>query len=656
MIKDIANANESVHSSEKEMQILREYFPSCFKADGSFDIERLAEQLKEKIDVTYEGYELKFLGKSYAKLLASLDTTTIIKPDLEHNEKIENKSSENIYISGDNLDGLKHLLKSYSREAKCIYIDPPYNTGKDDFAYRDTFNFSHEELMQKLGLDDTQAQRVLDLTKRGSSSHSAWLMFMYPRLLLARDIMAQKGVILISIDDNEQADLRLICDDIMGEENYLGTIIWKNATDNNPSNIAVEHEYVVVYAKSKVDLESVWKSKLFDIKDILINIGDKLNAEYKDPSELKKKYTQWFRKHKSQLGQLDRYKYIDSGGVYTGSQSVHNPGKEGYRYDIIHPVTKKPCVQPLMGYRFPKSTMDELIKNRKILFGEDENKIVELKVYARDFEDKLSSVFELDGRLGAYDLKELFPEAKQLFKNPKPVYLIRRLLSFILDQNSLVLDFFSGSSTTAQAVMQLNVLDNGQRKYILIQLPEDIKEGSEAFKLGYKSIDQIGIERIKRAASKIKKEGTNATIDFGFKHYTLCEANQNTLDKMEEFNPEGTVTDETILDDFGQPAVLTTWLVKDGYGFNATVQAIDLAGYTAYFCGKHLYLIDTGFSEKSIEELLKLYNNHGEFNPENIILFGYSFITWTVMEMLENNLKLLQDGDKNLKVNIDIRY
>ena len=209
MIKDIIAANESITPNSREMDILKEHFPSCFHSDGSFDLGRFQEFLNDKVAVTHEGYELKFLGKNYARLLASVDTTTVIVPDEEHNSKPENANSENIYISGDNLDGLKHLLKSYAGKVKCIYIDPPYNTGSDGFVYNDSYNFTAEELSDKLSISEEQAVRILDLTKRGSASHSAWLMFMYPRLLLARDLLTNDGVIIISIDDNEYASLKL---------------------------------------------------------------------------------------------------------------------------------------------------------------------------------------------------------------------------------------------------------------------------------------------------------------------------------------------------------------------------------------------------------------------------------------------------------------
>ena len=211
MIKDIMNSNDAILPNTKQMEVLKENFPACFNVDGSFDIDRFKEYLSDKLTISNEGYELKFLGKNYARLLASVDTTTVIVPDEEHNNKPENKNSENIYISGDNLDGLKQLLKSYQGAVKCIYIDPPYNTGSDGFVYNDNFNFTTEELAIKLSIDEEQAKRILDLTKRGSASHSAWLMFMYPRLQLARELLAKDGAIFISIDDNECHNLKLLC-------------------------------------------------------------------------------------------------------------------------------------------------------------------------------------------------------------------------------------------------------------------------------------------------------------------------------------------------------------------------------------------------------------------------------------------------------------
>ena len=227
MIKDAIQHNDQLNPNDKQLAILRQHFPGCFSKDGSFDIEKFKTTIADKTNVVEEGYKLRFLGESYAMLLATTETTTVIQPNEAHNSLPENANSQNIYISGDNLDALKHLLKSYNGAIKCIYIDPPYNTGSDGFVYADNFNYTKETLQEKLNVSEEEAERILDLTKRGSASHSAWLMFMYSRLLLARDLLKDDGVIFISIDDNEQANLKLLCDEIFGEENFVGQFIWR---------------------------------------------------------------------------------------------------------------------------------------------------------------------------------------------------------------------------------------------------------------------------------------------------------------------------------------------------------------------------------------------------------------------------------------------
>ena len=654
MIKQIIENNAEIKPNSKKLEALREYFAGCFTAEGTFDIERFKDIMKDEVDIINEGYSLDFLGKDYANLIASIDTTTVIEPDLEHNAKPENKDSENIYISGDNLDALKHLLKSYAGKVKCIYIDPPYNTGSDGFVYNDKFRFTPEELEKKLNIDEDEARRILDLTSRGSSTHSAWLMFMSPRLQLARELLSKDGVIFISIDENEQANLKLLCDYVFGEDNFIGIVVWNNATDNNPTNLAIEHEYILCYARDKESIESVWKSNVSEIKDLLIKKGEDLNKQFKG-EELQKEWKKWYRENKSQLGPFDDYKFIDEGGVYTGSRSVHNPGKEGYRYDIIHPITKKPCTQPLMGYRFPETSMQKLIDEGRILFGDDESKLVEIKLYASEYQDKFSSVYEYDSRAGANELKKLFPEAKQIFKNPKPIDVVEHILSYIDTKDLYIMDFFGGSSTTAHAIMQLNQRQNIRLKYILVQIQEKIAEEKEAYKLGYRTIDEIGQERIKRAAEKIKTENPLFAGDLGFKHYTLKDVPENVLDRITEFSPIESGFANNLLQMFGRETVLETWKVRDGYGMNAEVEEVKLADYTAYQCGDHLYLTDEGMSDDAITALVDKYGEQTDWGPHYVVLFGYNF-NFVATDALKKNLPLLSVGEKQIKINIDIRY
>jgi len=497
----------------ENIQKIAALFPNCVTetAEGkAIDFDLLRQELNHEIvEGAKERYRLEWPGKREAIVTANLPTTKTLRPVPE--ESVNFDTTENLYIEGDNLEVLKLLQESYLGKIKMIYIDPPYNTG-GDFVYKD--NFAQETVEYKT--DDAQideiGQRLVANPETNGRYHSDWLTMIYPRLKLARNLLKIDGVIFISIDDHEYHNLRKICDEVFGDVNILGTIIWKNVTDNNPSNIATEHESILVYARSKPDLEGVWKSKLSAVKDILVDIGNKLTTTFKSQDILQVEYSIWFRENKSQLGPLDRYKYIDKDGIYTGSQSVHNPGKEGYRYDVLHPETNLPCKEPLMGYRFPETTMKKLLEEGKILYGDDHNKIIELKVYAKDFVEKLSSVMELDGRLGSYDLKVLFPEFKKTFTNPKPVSLLSQYFSFVTGTNDLVLDFYSGSSTSAHAIIALNAEDWGSRKFIMVQLPEKTDEKSEIYIAGYKSICEIGKERIRRAGKKIADE-LNAKIE-----------------------------------------------------------------------------------------------------------------------------------------------
>ena len=655
MVGEIIDNNKEAQAGQKELAVLKAYFPQCFTAGGEFDMEKFRAALPEGMSVTEETAGFNFLGKSYARMLTNMDTTTLICPDKEHNEKPENRDSKNVYISGDNLDALQHLVKSYEGLVKVIYIDPPYNTGSDGFVYNDKFNFTSEELAKRLDVTLERATRILSMMKRGSSSHAAWLTFMLPRLSFARDLLAKYVFIFISIDDNEQANLKCLCDEVFGEENMVGQIIWKNATDNNPTNIAVEHEYVLCYAKNKEELEPIWKSKVSVIKDILVSKGKELTEMYSGEN-LQAAWKHWYTQNKSQLGPLDGYKFIDKDGVYAGSRSVHNPGKNGYSYDIIHPVTGKVCKEPLMGYRYPESSMRKLIDEGRIIFGEDETKLVEIKVYASEYQDKFSSVFEYDGRTAANELRSLFPEHKQIFKNPKPTYLLEHILSFLELGDSYVIDFFGGSSTTAHTIYDLNCRDEGSRKFILIQMQEPCKSDSEAFRAGYHTVDQIGMERIKRAAAKIREENPLFAGDLGFKHYTLKEPKEDVLLKMETFDPTVELISDLSAEDFGVENILRTWLVADGYGLTEDAEEIDLAGYTAYYKGNHIYFInsDKNFSAGSIVALMDKYNGEA-FSPQNLVILHYSFGT-SHREELQKNLRALKDGSKALTINIDIRY
>lgn len=418
---------------------------------------------------------------------------------------------DNLVLHGDNLAALKALLPTYQGKVKCIYIDPPYNTGKEGWAYNDKVN---SPLMREwLG-------RIVD--RDDLTRHDKWCCMMMPRLNLLRELLREDGAIFVSVDDNEMHHLRSLMNEVFGESNFVGQIVWHGSTDNNPTNIAVEHEYIVCYAANKTALEGVWNSAEFGPKEALQQIGAELLEAHPEPVERQREYTRWLKSHKMQLKPLDRYKFIDDAGVFTGSQSVHNPGREGYRYDVLHPVTGKPCKQPLMGYRFPEATMAQLIAENRVLFGSDESKIIELKVYADEYMAKLGSVIQgIDSRLGANEIREIFPEDPRIFKNPKPSTLISELLSFSTDKDAIVLDSFAGSGTTAHAVLTLNRQDGGNRRFILVECEE--------------YADSITAERVRRVINGVPNSRVDAVKSgfggsFSFFELGLPMRQENLLD------------------------------------------------------------------------------------------------------------------------------
>lgn len=629
MIKDIIGRNAEAAAGQKEIKVLKEYFPQCFNADGEFDIEAFKAALPEGTTLTDETSGFNWLGKNYARMLTNMDTTTLIRPDEEHNAKPENRDSKNIYISGDNLDALQHLVKSYGGKVKVIYIDPPYNTGSDGFVYNDRFNFTADELAKRLDVSRERAERILSMTRRGSASHAAWLTFMLPRLSFARNLLTDNGVIFISIDDNEQANLKKLCDEVFGEECFVAQFIWeKRKTRENRSSISIRHDYVLCY-----------------VKDIEL-LEDSLGLEMMTKAA------------------LSRYKNPDNDpkGPWTSVPAIAQAGHgtKSQFYTFVAPNGKSYNLPSGSCWRMTLEKMNEAVAQNKIWFGSDGNGVPRIKKYLSEGKQGLTPESIISSEKGGTndsakrEIVELF-NGKAVFETPKPVELIRHILSMTLGESVIVLDFFGGSSTTAHAVMQKNAEDGDNRKFILVQLPEECKPDSEAAKVGYKTIDEVGMERIKRAAKKIKEANHLFAGDLGFKHFVLEEPKENALLQMETFNPITTISSLTV-DDFGLEAVLRTWLVADGYGFTEDAEEVMLGKYKAYWKDNHLYMInpDKDFDANSIAALMDKYNGE-PFSPQNIVIFGYSF-GFTHCEELQKNLRTLKEGNKTLTVNIDVRY
>jgi adenine specific DNA methylase Mod len=685
MIKEIKEKNDELNINSKKIKQLKELFPSCFTEDGKIDLIKLENELNTDINIIKEGYGLNFLGKNYAKLISSLDTETVIVPDEDNNSKEINKDSSNIFVSGDNIDALKHLLKSYYKQIRCIYIDPPYNTGSDGFAYNDKFNFSVEKLISDLDISEEEAKRVFEMTNSKSNSHSAWLTFMYPRLYIARQLLKDNGVIFISIDDNEQSNLKLLCDNIFGNENYVGMF----SVENNPKGrrnsdfISVSNEYCLVYAKDKNNKKSYF----------IENIP----------------------KSTSDMTQNEDGEYIQAGGRRTlvGEQTFNN--EADFKSDKHYSVYYDPSTNDLEllkeesideknmglineGYKryisyngdkfventYTMNTFKEMFEDNSLIFSDEKiyekndsttiriKSMLTNKKYDAIINGKVVNDYEIDLKTTSAGtrLKELFGLEKVPFSAPKNENFISLLVSLFEDKDLVCLDFFAGSGTTAHAIMNLNAKDGGNRKYILVQLPEDLKKNYEtSSSVGKKTIkvqmdylnsinkplylDEIGQERIRLVGKKIKSDSSN-NIDIGFKHYFIKDIDTNTLDKLEKFEPNWIDSDKTILSEFGINTVLTTWMVSDGYGLTDKYDKLDLDGYTAYQCKNTIYLITPDISDSSIKYLIEKYEKDNDFECNRIVMFGYSF-NLNEIQTLKDNLKQVKNI-KNINVDLITRY
>lgn len=559
-----------------------------------------------------------------------------------------------MYIVGDNLDALKHLLKSYSNKIKCIYIDPPYNTNSNDFIYNDNFFFTPEILAEKMGIDEEEANKIIDL--KGKSSHSAWLTFMYSRLELARDLLTDDGVIFISIDDNEQANLKLICDDIFGEENFISTI----SVENNPkgrknsSHISISSEYLFIYAKNKkcsFFLEVIPKNASDMSKDengnYVHNSGKRILVGENDFNPLiinetsEKNYSVYYNKTTNQI-------YLKTEKFEENDDTLINKGYKKY-------------------YSYNKNNLTEntYTKTKFLeLFSSGALDIKENKIYEKNFNDTIRMKSQLSNRkyeaivagkkqefslnlttTGANSLlKTMFGINDNLFENPKSVDYIKILIKMLSEKDFYTLDFFSGSATTAHAVMELNKEDNGNRKYIMVQLPEKIKEDKVAYKEGYRTIDEIGRERIKRAGEKIKEENPN--VDCGFKLFRLREVEKNMIDKIIEFDPKVT---PLFMDNYveafkyentpGKDTILTTWLNEDGYGLIAKSKKIKLIKCEIDVCNNSAYIIEQGIISEDIMKLIEMIEEN-ILEVNRIVIYPYS-IPFNIIHELKNNIKQL---------------
>ena len=505
------------------------------------NFELLKQMLSAEVLEGDEAYEFTWVGKKASIVEANRPIRKTLRPCKE--ESCDWDSTENLYIEGDNLDVLKLLQESYLGKVKMIYIDPPYNTG-NDFVYRDNFTASREDYEEDAGVYDEDGDRLFKNTETNGRFHSDWCSMIYPRLVLARNLLAPEGVIFISIDDIEYANVIKLCNEIFNETNYVGTLVLQTATDNNPRQINTEHEYMVCYARDKNNLP-FWQSdneKAKRIQQQYLVLRDKYGD---DNNRIQVELRAWIKKNVSSLDGVAHYDNVDSKGVFHDGD-IANTVFGGYKYTVIHPVTQKPCKIPDKGFRFAESTMREMLANDEIMFGNDETTLIKPKKRLENAKDALRSIIYEDGRTSTKKFESLM--ARDIFQNPKSDTILARLIKFVVGDGDIVLDFFSGSATTAEAVMSLNGSLQTHIKFIMVQLQEDLDESiktasSRAKKTLQNAIDflnligkphtipEIGKERIRRAGDKIKAEAGSAAqdLDIGFRVLKLDDTNMKDV-------------------------------------------------------------------------------------------------------------------------------
>lgn len=508
---------------DENIDKLAELFPNCIteaqNEQGELikvvDFDLLRQELSRSlVEGGQERYRLDWPGKKEAILTANAPIAKTLRPNRE--ESVNFDTTENLFIEGDNLDALKLLQENYLGKVKMIYIDPPYNTG-NDFIYEDDFAESTDKFFEKSNQVDEEGHRLIANTESNGRFHSDWLSMMYSRLKLARNLLKDDGVVFISIDDNEQANLKKICDEIFGSTNFVAQFIHKNnSIKNQAKTVSVSTEYFFCYAKTRSEIFKLnWKLPKKGVRDI-VNLFTRLRAEGLSIADIDKEIKEMYSRPK--YSHLSRWNKVDELGVFKDADLSREGGPK--HYTIINPTTGKPCVIPSRGWGKSEAELKRLQSENLIWYGDNDTP-PGLKDYI-DGDDLTvpDNFFYFDNSTDTRWIKEIFNGL--VFQNPKPIEMIKILTSMVTkDMESLILDFFAGSSTTAHAVMQLNAEDGGNRKFIMVQLPEITDEKSEANKAGYSTIAEISKERIRRAGQKIisdnaDKEGIE-NLDVGFR-------------------------------------------------------------------------------------------------------------------------------------------
>ena len=644
-------STEVVTGNSEQLAVLKSNFPQCFDRHGKFILSKLQDILQANaVDVSRESYSLNWLGKSYARVLANEPIRTMLSEDHDHNQLEHNKNSRNLLIQGDNLEVLKHLKGAYTDKIKMIYIDPPYNTGSDGFVYQDDRSFSPEQFAELAGVDLDEAKRVLDFTQSNANSHSAWLTFIYPRLYIAKQLLKEDGVIFISIDDNEQAQLKILCDEVFGEANFLSQIIVQsNKRGQTYKEIAKCHEYLFVYYKSN-------QSSLGELEKVggALPYIDEFGSY--DLWELRNRNPKFGRHNRPNLYYPI---YVDETSIDENGLAKISLSKSSNFSIEVFPKNSE-GVDSCWRWGVEK-LLKEGINSKQVAVWAKKKRDGGWNIYEKSRKDttKAKSLW-LDtkfineqgtiesGKLGMSGILEF----------PKPIELIKQCILLATNELDIVLDFFAGSGTTGHAVLNQNAEDGGNRQFICVQIAEQIEKDKEAYKAGYRTIFEITKDRIIKAGEKLVQDYPESYFERGFKIFKTCDnflplSSYRDLKQLtlEQTNTSVVTTD---FDDTQLQDILTTWKGQDKILLSENLNVINLGDYIAYGSGHILYLVNQGFNTVALKELIKKLDDEHEFQVSKLVILGHHFDSKSQREIDEAMKNY--NNKKSIPVDVVVRY
>jgi adenine-specific DNA-methyltransferase len=587
----------------QNIEKLKTLFPDVF-TEGKVDLDTLRETLGDYADERQERYSFTWNGKACARRIAQTPSTGTLRPCLE--ESINWSTARNLFIEGDNLEVLKLLQKSYHKKIKMIYIDPPYNTG-NEFIYPDKYQDNLQTYLRYTGQVDDEGFKLSANAETGGRYHTNWLNMMLPRLKLARNLLTEDGYIVVSIDDVEVSSLSFLLSEVMGEENKIATLVWDRNRKNDAHFFSVGHEYMLIYAKHKkhlVDLETRLREPKEGIEEARVFYERLRRKHGTDAETVQEEWREHFRSipEASPVKKLGRYSKIGPKGPYRDDGNISWPGGGGPTYEVIHPKTKKPCKVPDGGWRYSKpDRFWEEVDAGRVVFGPDETTLPRQCRHLFDGNGQvMPSVFYSYAQTAALEFNSLM--GSRAFENPKNWRDLHRLIRYLTSSDSVILDFFSGSCSTAHGVLRANEEDHGSRSFIMVQLPEPCGDGTEAKKIGYQTIADIGKERIRRVIKKLEAEqeekakeaegelpGTSENLvelDLGFKVFKLDASNIKPWDADFD-NLEAALFDavENVKPDRSETDVLYELLLKYGLDLAVPIEERMIAGKSAYIIG-----------------------------------------------------------------------